>query len=232
MSQCETTEEELILYLFGELPPEESQRLEKHMTACSLCAGAFAELQNDLEALKAGKVEEPSLEEWAGVYGRIRQDLGITKLNDIQENNLWTSLRRQLSQIFETTADVLKSSWKKNVSVPLPVVVLLLLSLIGLLGFSLFDRLYYSQLLSALTHDAIQRSESSNPTIDSAQVYYSSSQSGRSVPFVLAPMGVREALNTIACEMAPVLFVPVPVVNPNVPDTEKKMGVEKDPSAL
>ena len=68
---CQHYEDLIAEKLFGELSPEDKQRLERHLEACPGCHAQVAEMETTLHLAAAPPRPEPSAAFWDGYYARL-----------------------------------------------------------------------------------------------------------------------------------------------------------------
>jgi hypothetical protein len=83
---CEKWQEQLVLFLHGELSFDEEEALEKHLASCPECAAERRRLEEVFSLLEQGEAEAPS-----GLLARCRRDL-IAAVEDER-----SSLKRRFS---------------------------------------------------------------------------------------------------------------------------------------
>jgi hypothetical protein len=70
-----STDDELILLFYGELPPGRADRVEEHVTACPSCRAAWADLQETLALVDHAPAPEPDDGFERVMWARVRDAL-------------------------------------------------------------------------------------------------------------------------------------------------------------
>ena len=86
MNDCQHYEALIAEKLFGDLSPEDKQRLETHLEACPGCRAQVQEMEATLHLATAHTRPEPSADFWEGYYARL-----ITRLREEEQRPSQTS---------------------------------------------------------------------------------------------------------------------------------------------
>ena len=86
MNDCQHYEALIAEKLFGELSPEEKQRLEGHLEACPGCRKQVHEMEAALHLAASRTRPEPSADFWEGYYARL-----VGRLREEEQRPNWTS---------------------------------------------------------------------------------------------------------------------------------------------
>ena len=86
MNDCQHYEALIAEKLFGELSPEEKQRLERHLEACPGCRTQVHEMEAALHLAASRTRPEPSADFWEGYYARL-----VGRLREEEQRPNWTS---------------------------------------------------------------------------------------------------------------------------------------------
>ncbi len=71
---CDRTEELLIDYFYGELPPAEQRQVADHLGSCSACAKAYCRLHADLAGLGQALDARPRQRVQARLQGQVARE--------------------------------------------------------------------------------------------------------------------------------------------------------------
>lgn len=99
MSECQACRDRMIEALYGELGPDDLDRLERHRKACPECAAEMAALEGTLRLMDKRERIDPGPEFWDGYWDRLSRRMLWEATEEGRSPSLAGRLGRLLSRL-------------------------------------------------------------------------------------------------------------------------------------